>query len=114
VNFPDIQIALETGHLAGLGTDVYHTEPFPYTTDQLLQNHPHVIATPHIGGVTEISYQAMAEIVAENLIRIYEGNEPFGCQNLLLIAEHCNNNNNNNIATIIDDMTHEALSEDRR
>jgi len=55
---------------------VYPIEPFP-TSDFLLR-HPNVIATPHVAGVTVFSYKSMAKIVADNIIRIFEGQKPLG------------------------------------
>jgi len=63
---------------------VFHTEPFPLI-DQFLQ-HPRVFATPHVAGVTEISYQNMAQIVAENALRIYEGKIPYGVVNNIPVS----------------------------
>lgn len=74
LNYDDISVALDTGHLAGLGIDVFHTEPFP-TEDPLL-SHPKVIATPHIAGVTEISYRAMANFVVDNVELLLEEKDP--------------------------------------
>lgn len=44
--------ALDAGRPGRLGLDVYETEPLTDTTDPLI-SHPAVIATPHIGFVTE-------------------------------------------------------------
>eukprot|EP01041_Mallomonas_annulata_P002992 gene2992-5865_t len=74
LNYTDVLHALESGHLGGLGIDVFHTEPFP-PSDPLLQ-HPRVIATPHVAGVTEISYRNMSELVARNIRHIIEGETP--------------------------------------
>ena len=71
--------------MGGLGLDVFHTEPFP-PTDPILQ-HSKVIATPHVGGVTQISYRAMAKITAENIMRVVSGQQPENAVNLKEIAE---------------------------
>lgn len=68
--------ALLSGKVGGLGLDVFHTEPFPM--DDALLKHPAVVCTPHIAGVTEVSYRSMAERVAENVGRILAGQRPMG------------------------------------
>ena len=68
MNYEDIFEAIESGKISGLGIDVFHTEPFP-VNDKVL-SHPKVFATPHIAGVTEVSYRTMAHIVAEQAVRI--------------------------------------------
>lgn len=79
MNYPDVLQALDSNRLEGVGIDVFHTEPFP-THDKFLQ-HPKVYATPHIAGVTEVSYQHMATLVAENVLRIWQGVKPHGTVN---------------------------------
>jgi phosphoglycerate dehydrogenase-like enzyme len=68
LNYSDVWEAVETGHIAGLGIDVFHTEPFP-PEDKFL-SHPHVVASPHVAGVTETSYHTMAKIVADIALRV--------------------------------------------
>ena len=68
MDYDDVTDAINTGKLAGVGIDVFHTEPFP--PDDLFLNHPLVISTPHVAGVTEISYRNMAKVVAENVRRM--------------------------------------------
>ncbi len=79
INYGDVYDALESGALAGIGLDVFHTEPFPKADPLLL--HPKCIATPHIAGVTKISYENMANYVANNIIRMRNGHPPLGCIN---------------------------------
>ena len=43
--------------------------------------HPAVVVTPHVAGVTEVSYRNMAEKVADNVERIMNGQVPSGCVN---------------------------------
>lgn len=51
---------LKSGHLDGLGIDVAWTEPFD--PDDAILRFPDVIITPHVAGVTELSYRYMAKV----------------------------------------------------
>lgn len=62
---------LESDLIGGLGIDVFHTEPFP--PDDPFLRHPKVVVTPHVAGVTERSYQQMALILSENILRVARG-----------------------------------------
>lgn len=55
--------ALESGHLAGAALDVFEIEP-PAAGDRL-RDHPKVIATPHVSGVTQASLVNMGVMAAE-------------------------------------------------
>jgi phosphoglycerate dehydrogenase-like enzyme len=59
--------------VAGVGLDVYWEEPVD-------MNHPlfseNVIATPHIAGVTDVSYEGIARTFAENMRRYASGETP--------------------------------------
>lgn len=79
VNYNDVLDALEANRLAGFGTDVFETEPFPLQHPFL--THQRVICTPHIAGVTEISYRNMARCLAENVMRVVSNTEPIGVVN---------------------------------
>jgi phosphoglycerate dehydrogenase-like enzyme len=63
--------ALVSGHLSGAALDVFAQEPLD-PNSRLLQI-PSVIATPHIAGVTDISYSDIARLVAENVTRLLSG-----------------------------------------
>ncbi|MCY3616741.1 MAG: phosphoglycerate dehydrogenase, partial [Acidimicrobiaceae bacterium] len=59
--------ALDDGRLAGLGLDVYDTEPPP--PDHPLIGHPRVVHTPHLGASTgaaqrDVSVQVVAKVLA--------------------------------------------------
>jgi len=47
--------ALDAGALAGAGLDVFDTEPLP--AGDALRDHPRVLATPHLGYVTQGNYR---------------------------------------------------------
>ncbi|CAN4119657.1 unnamed protein product [Withania somnifera] len=65
---------LKSGHLGGLGIDVTWTEPFD-PNDPILK-FPDVIITPHVAGVTELSYRYMAKVVGDVALQLHAG-EPF-------------------------------------
>ena len=58
--------ALERGHVRVYATDVFRTEP---PEPSALLRHPGVIATPHIGGLTEESVRNATVAAVENLRR---------------------------------------------
>ena len=70
--------ALESGQLAGAGLDVFWEEP-PDPADPIFALE--VVATPHIGGATDISLQEIARGVAENMSRLRRGEVPRNCVN---------------------------------
>ena len=60
LDYDAVMAALESGHLGGLGIDVAWTEPFD-PSDPILK-YPNVLITPHIAGVTKLSYQSMSKV----------------------------------------------------
>ncbi|MEO6259911.1 MAG: D-glycerate dehydrogenase [Thermoanaerobaculia bacterium] len=62
--------ALERGHLAGAGLDVYQDEPH---VDPRLLALPSVVLLPHIGSATHEARTAMARIAAEEVARFLRG-----------------------------------------
>jgi len=73
VNHDDLLEALRSGRLAGAGIDVFWEEPV--NPDHPLFRH-NVIATPHIGGVTDVSYDGISAVCVENITRYSKGEEP--------------------------------------
>jgi phosphoglycerate dehydrogenase-like enzyme len=65
--------ALASGRLAGAGLDVFWQEP-PSTSHPLFSRN--VIVTPHVAGVTDVSYEGIARAVAGNIDRYRRGEDP--------------------------------------
>ena len=74
VDYEALYAALASGHLAGAGLDVYWKEPI--APDDPLLALPNVIATPHIAGVTDRSYDEIADAVWTNIERLRHGEAP--------------------------------------
>ncbi len=70
VDYDALREALSTGRIAGAGLDVYWDEPVDPDDPILAHN---VVATPHIGGVTTLAYEAMGDAVAANVERLRRG-----------------------------------------
>src|SRR5207249_6406407 len=63
--------ALDAGHLAGAGIDVFATEPV--AADDPLPRHPKVVATPHLGASTVEAQANVAAQVAHEVLAVLEG-----------------------------------------
>jgi phosphoglycerate dehydrogenase-like enzyme len=74
VDYDALYAALVSGHLAGAGLDVYWKEPI--APDDPLLALPNVITTPHIAGVTDRSYDEIADAVWINIERLRRGEAP--------------------------------------
>ena len=70
--------SLAAGRLAGAGLDVFWREP-PEASHPLFAHN--VIATPHVAGVTDVSYQGIAHVVADNIERYRRGEPPLHAVN---------------------------------
>ena len=63
--------AIESGHVAGAGLDVFEDEP--PRPDHPLRGHGSVIATPHVAGVTDQSLVNMGVMAAECIVAVLQG-----------------------------------------
>jgi len=66
--------ALKSGKLAGAALDVFENEPLP--ADHPLQSTPRVLFSPHIAGSTGEALEAMAELVARQVVEVLKGQRP--------------------------------------
>lgn len=71
VDRPALLAALRDRRIGGLGIDVFETEPLPQ--DHPYRTLPNVIATPHIGFVTEENYRLIFREAFENLVAFVNG-----------------------------------------
>jgi phosphoglycerate dehydrogenase-like enzyme len=69
--------ALSSGRIAGAGLDVFWEEP-PDPEDPIF--HYNVLATPHIGGSTDVSIRGIVAAVAENIRRVARNQKPLYLQ----------------------------------
>ena len=79
INKKALMKALDSGRLGGVALDVYWKEA-PEPNDPIL-DYPNVLATPHIAGVSDVSYRGIAVQVAANIRRVMSGKLPLHCAN---------------------------------
>lgn len=65
--------ALDSGHLAGVGLDVFEDEPH---VPQGLLDRENAILLPHIGSATMETRNTMSELVANNVVKVLAGEPP--------------------------------------
>jgi len=70
--------ALAEGRIAGAGLDVYEGEP---GIDPALRAMPNVVLTPHMGSAVAALREAMANVVADNVLAVLGGERPPNCWN---------------------------------
>lgn len=88
INYDALLAALREGRIAGAGLDVFWYEPFDPDDPIFSYN---VIATPHIGGATDLSLQGIAKKVAENVNRVRRGEVPLNCVNAEVLQSRVRN-----------------------
>jgi len=73
-----LESALAEGKIAGAGLDVFWDEP-PDPLDPIFNFN--VLATPHIAGSTDHSMQGIVKVVANNIQRLANGQQPLYVKN---------------------------------
>jgi phosphoglycerate dehydrogenase-like enzyme len=63
--------ALHAGTIAGAGLDVFDQEPLP--ADHPLRSAPRTVLTPHIGYVSDVSYETFYVQAVENICAFFDG-----------------------------------------
>ena len=76
--------ALRTGRIRGAALDVFQTEPLP--VNHPLRSLENVILTPHMGYVTEDSYDQFFSRAVENIEAYLDGRVPAGAMNPQVLA----------------------------
>ncbi|MEM8773800.1 MAG: D-glycerate dehydrogenase [Pseudomonadota bacterium] len=65
--------ALDSGHLAAAGLDVYHNEP---ALDKRFLNYENLVLAPHLGSATDGTREAMGHRAIDNLLAFMKGEKP--------------------------------------
>jgi phosphoglycerate dehydrogenase-like enzyme len=76
--------ALDSGHLAGAGLDVYEVEPL--AVDSPLRTIENVILSPHVGGATVEADARLMDMVGDNLRRVLDGQTPLNVVNTVKVG----------------------------
>jgi D-3-phosphoglycerate dehydrogenase len=72
--------ALNSGHIAGAGLDVFESEP-PSEHEWALIKHPKCIATPHLGASTEEAQGKVAQEIAQQIVNLFSDKTVSGVVN---------------------------------
>lgn len=75
----DLLAALDRGHLAGAGLDVF--EPEPPAPESRIRRHPKMIVTPHTASVTAEGRARTDVMAVEAVLAFFRGEKPANCVN---------------------------------
>lgn len=78
VDLDAASVALQSGHLAGVGLDVFEPEPPKHHP---IFDHPNVTLTPHMMGLSVRAMQQTFEMAAEEVVRVLRGQRAVNCVN---------------------------------
>lgn len=67
--------AMKSGRLQGAALDVFENEPLTASTAAKFAELPHLILTPHIGGVTIESNKRVSQVTMDNVRRVLEASQ---------------------------------------
>lgn len=70
----DLLQALNEGTLGGAALDVFEVQPLP--PDSGLRDHPRVLLTPHLAGMTQDAERAMGMMAAATMLALLRGERP--------------------------------------
>jgi len=70
----DLASALTAGTISGAVLDVFELEPLP--VDSRLRNHPRVLLTPHLAGITQDSERAIGIFAVDTMLALIRGERP--------------------------------------
>ncbi len=74
INEADLVGALDSGTIGGAALDVFETQPLPM--DSRLRNHPQVLLTPHLAGMTQDAELAMGHMAVDTQLALIRGERP--------------------------------------
>jgi D-3-phosphoglycerate dehydrogenase len=70
----DLANALHEGRIGGAVLDVFEVQPLPM--DSALRDHPRVLLTPHLAGITQDAERAMGMMAVETALALIRGERP--------------------------------------